>query len=83
MPAKKFQIWKSFEDDFLLDENHDITHFVDVSLLSGYFMVYEFEAINYIDCLQKRNDYFGYGKYKPMIDPSTNEPYPEDLEEFE
>ena len=45
-------------------------------------VVHEFEAISNVDACQQYNDFLGHGQYKPMIDPNTGLPYPEDVKPY-
>lgn len=81
MATKTFQIWETPEGSFVVEKGRPLGPLLSEEEIEDSIMLHEFEANSYVDMMQKRNDFLGFGKYHPMKDDDGNF-FAEDFEEF-
>jgi len=82
MATKTFEIYETCTGHTMIEAGRDIIELLSDEEIEDHVLIHTFEAKTYVEAMQKRNDFLGFGKYYPMTDKKTGLPYPEHFEEF-
>lgn len=65
MATRTFQIWDTEDGPFLIQKGKNQAYLLSCEDRK---LLHEFEAVSYIDAMQKHHALMGFGKYEPMRD---------------